>query len=95
MLQRHDVSVQDLLGLGVASGLTVSSDVVLVGLGSLVGRSAGDELVDERGVVLLNVGLHSASATTLTRHRAENHVRSATGRSTGPAESRRRTNPLC
>ena len=42
---------QELLGLLVGRGLAVLLAVLLVGLGSLVGRSGGDELVRERRLV--------------------------------------------
>ena len=46
---------QDLLGLLMALGLAVALAVLLVGLGSLVGSSGGDELVAELRLVGLGV----------------------------------------
>ena len=49
--------IQDLLGLLVGAWVTVLIAVVLIGLHGLVGRSPGDELMGEGGlVVALDLG---------------------------------------
>lgn len=82
--------VQELLGLSVAVGLAVGSDVLLVRLRGLVGGGGSDELVRELGLVGRVGDLYAPSAYENNGMERQD----APGRRPEPRWSRSQTSPL-